>query len=102
MLPIFAQKPRDTWLAALEAADVPASPINSIAEAARDPQVQQRGMIGEMADGTRFVRAPIQMPLTPLPAEKAPPRLGEHTTDILAELGLSDGEIDELRRESVV
>jgi crotonobetainyl-CoA:carnitine CoA-transferase CaiB-like acyl-CoA transferase len=102
LLPIFAQKPRDTWLAALEAADVPASPINSIAEAARDPQVQHRGMIGEMADGTRFVRAPIQMPLTPLPAEKAPPRLGEHTTDILAELGLSDGEIDELRRESVV
>ena len=74
----------------LDAAAVPASPINDIAEMFSDPQTIARGMRMELADGhgTRLpsVRAPMLMSATPPVYERPSPRLGEHTAEILAEL----------------
>lgn len=77
-------------LAALEAAGVPASPINTIAESFADPQTLARGMRMDLDDGhgnlLPSVRAPMLMSGTPLAYDRPSPRLGEHTDEILAEL----------------
>jgi crotonobetainyl-CoA:carnitine CoA-transferase CaiB-like acyl-CoA transferase len=74
----------------LDAAAVPASPINDIAEMFSDPQTIARGMRMDLDDGhgTRLpsVRAPMLMSATPPVYERPSPRLGEHTAEILAEL----------------
>ncbi|MEZ5780779.1 MAG: CaiB/BaiF CoA-transferase family protein [Rhizobiaceae bacterium] len=81
---------RGPLLTQLEAAGVPASPINNIQESFADPQVKARGMRMDLDDGhgnmLPSVRAPIVMSETPLAYERPSPRLGEHTDEILAEL----------------
>ncbi len=89
---IDALKPldRDPLLAKLEAASVPASPINNIGQTFADPQTIARGMRLDLDDGhgnlLPSVRAPMVMSGTPLVYERPSPRLGEHTEEILAEL----------------
>jgi crotonobetainyl-CoA:carnitine CoA-transferase CaiB-like acyl-CoA transferase len=74
----------------LDAAAVPASPINDIAEMFADPQTVARGLRMGLDDGhgnhLPSVRAPMLMTATPLTYDRASPRLGEHTGEILAEL----------------
>lgn len=81
---------RDPLLARLEAAGVPASPINNIGQMFADPQTIARGMRLDLDDGhgnlLPSVRAPMVMSGTPLVYERPSPRLGEHTEEILAEL----------------
>ncbi|RWP80738.1 MAG: CoA transferase [Mesorhizobium sp.] len=81
---------RDPLLAKLEAAGVPASPINTIGQVFADPQTIARGMRLDLDDGhgnlLPSVRAPMVMSGTPLVYERPSPRLGEHTQEILAEL----------------
>ncbi|MBN9221060.1 MAG: CoA transferase [Mesorhizobium sp.] len=81
---------RDPLLAKLEAAGVPASPINNIGQMFADPQTIARGMRLDLDDGhgnrLPSVRAPMVMSGTPLVYERPSPRLGEHTQEILAEL----------------
>ncbi|WP_217569549.1 CaiB/BaiF CoA-transferase family protein [Mesorhizobium sp. GbtcB19] len=81
---------RDPLLAKLEAAGVPASPINTIGQMFDDPQTIARGMRLDLDDGhgnsLPSVRAPMVMSGTPLVYERPSPRLGEHTDEILAEL----------------
>lgn len=81
---------RDPLLAKLEAASVPASPINTIGQMFADPQTIARGMRLDLDDGQGnllpSVRAPMVMSGTPLVYERPSPRLGEHTQEILAEL----------------
>ncbi len=81
---------RKTLLDALEAAHVPASPINDIGQMFADPQVAARGMRMDLDDGhgnrLPSVRAPMVMSATPLAYDRPSPRLGEHTAEILAEL----------------
>ena len=77
-------------LAKLEAAGVPASPINTIADMFADPQTVARGMRLDLDDGhgnaLPSVRSPIRMDVTPLHYDRPSPRLGEHTAEVLAEL----------------
>ena len=81
---------RADLLPKLDAAAVPASPINNIAESFADPQAIARGMRIDLDDGhgTKLpsVRAPMVMSATPCVYERPSPRLGEHTAEILAEL----------------
>ncbi|WP_376960504.1 CaiB/BaiF CoA-transferase family protein [Azospirillum sp. A26] len=104
LIPVFAGRTRDEWLERLEAADVPSSPINSVADALVDPQVVHRGMVVEVPpnSGKRFAAVPIHMQGAPLAAEAPAPRLGEHTDAILAELGFAAADIEALRTAAVV
>ncbi len=81
---------RDGLLPLLDAAAVPASPINNIAQMFEDPQVIARGMRLDLDDGhgntLPSVRSPMLLSETPLAYERPSPRLGEHTAEILAEL----------------
>ncbi|MFC4624029.1 CaiB/BaiF CoA transferase family protein [Daeguia caeni] len=100
----FLTKTRDEWLDILDKADVPSSAINSVSEAINDPQVQHRGMVAEVPEGSgrRFVRLPIIQPdEKPLPEFPAP-KLGEHTEEILAELGFTPEDVKRLRENGAV
>lgn len=81
---------RDSLLAELEAAGVPASPINDIGQAFEDPQAIARGMRIDLDDGhgnsLPGVRSPMVLSKTPLSYHRPSPRLGEHTAEVLAEL----------------
>jgi crotonobetainyl-CoA:carnitine CoA-transferase CaiB-like acyl-CoA transferase len=77
---------RDDLLAALELQEVPAGPVNSLAEVFADPQVVARGMridFGQIPS----IRTPIVFSDAPLALSRPAPRLGEHTAEVLRELG---------------
>jgi len=97
---------REALLASLESVGVPAGPINSVAEVFADPQVVHRKLRLDLPRAGRGtvpgVRTPIRMSETPLKYERASPRLGEHTADILAELGYARTEIERLKVDHVV
>ena len=90
---LTARLPRDVLLEKLEAVGVPAGPINDLAQVFSDPQVVHRGMKIERpspaaADGKiPGVRTPITLDGAPMAAEHPSPRLGEHTEEILREIG---------------
>jgi crotonobetainyl-CoA:carnitine CoA-transferase CaiB-like acyl-CoA transferase len=80
---------RDELLTALEAAVVPAGPINTIADLFADPQFKARGMQIE-PQGALGIKSPIVMSASPLALERRSPKLGEHQAEILREIGLSE------------
>jgi len=90
---LTAKMSRGALLEKLEAAGVPAGPINDLAQVFSDPQVIHRGMMVEppsaAAEGGKIpgVRTPIMLDGAPTAAERASPRLGEHTAEILREIG---------------
>ncbi len=99
---------RADLLAALEAANVPAGPIYTVAEAFADPQAVARGMrIDLPATGARggtvpSVRSPMLLDGEAFAAPVAAPRLGEHTIEVLTGLGLGEAEIAALRGRGIV
>jgi crotonobetainyl-CoA:carnitine CoA-transferase CaiB-like acyl-CoA transferase len=86
---------RDDLSAKLEAAGVPAGPINTVADVFSNPQVNARGMRVDLphpdAKGGSIpgVRTPITINRRRAAADRAPPRLGEHTEEVLREIGES-------------
>ena len=88
----FASWKRDALVAALDAAGVPAAPINTIPQVFADPQLQHRGMLQHLphplAGSVPQVVSPIRLAGAPLRFDRAPPLLGQHTQEVLRELGL--------------
>jgi crotonobetainyl-CoA:carnitine CoA-transferase CaiB-like acyl-CoA transferase len=88
----FASWKRDALVAALDAAGVPAAPINTIPQVFADPQLQHRGMLQHLphplAGSVPQVVSPIKLADAPLRFDRAPPLLGQHTQEVLRELGL--------------
>jgi crotonobetainyl-CoA:carnitine CoA-transferase CaiB-like acyl-CoA transferase len=110
LVPLLAdairQRPRDSWLAALEAAKVPCGSINSIAEALNDPQAQARGAVVAMphplTPDLRLVASPLRLSATPVSYRHPPPLLGQHSRELLQEAGLDESAIDALVTSGVV
>jgi crotonobetainyl-CoA:carnitine CoA-transferase CaiB-like acyl-CoA transferase len=103
---LFGTRPAGAWLAALEAAGVPCGPIYTVDEVVEDPQVRSREMLVELehpsAGRITVPGLPIKCSRTPGSIRRPPPRLGEHTGEVLAELGLTPAEIDALRASEIV
>ena len=102
----FSQKSSGYWLDALEAAGVPAGPIYDIRQVYEDPQVRAREMVVEtdhpIAGRTSNIGIPIKLSETPGRFRRPAPTLGQHTDEVLRELGRSDGEIADLRAQGSV
>ena len=103
---VLKTRSRAAWLAALEAAKVPCGPINDLGDVFADPQVQTREMVvtlpHALSGSVRLVASPMKLSLTPVQYRSAPPLLGEHTDNVLRELGLSAVEIAALRAARAV
>ena len=100
-------RPAAEWLAALDAVQVPANPVNRIDQVFDDPQVCARGLRIELPHASgqpvAMVRNPLKFSATPLRYERAAPVLGEDTRAVLADLlGLDGADLDALQAEGVV
>ena len=105
---LFATRTRAQWMGSFAGKDVCVGPVNDFAEAFEDEQIKARGMIVEdelEGNGAwRFVGNPINVS-EPEQAElvrRPPPGLGEQTDELLAEIGLADSDIQELRQNGVL
>jgi crotonobetainyl-CoA:carnitine CoA-transferase CaiB-like acyl-CoA transferase len=94
---------RDTaeWVEQLNEAGVPTGPINSIDQAFADPQVQHLGIVQKVGD-VAYLGQPVTLSRTPSHVASHPPGPGEHTDDVLRDLGYGDAEIDDLKRQGIV
>jgi len=103
---IIRGKTCDRWLAELRAAGVPCGRINTVAEALGDPHVIERGFIVELEHPAlgliKSLATPIHLADSPLVYRRHPPRLGEHSDEVAAELGYSPAEIVQLRAQGVL
>lgn len=84
---IFRSKPRDHWLTALEAADVPAGPLYDLKGVFTDPQVKELAMVVDAPHPTLgsvpLIRNAVRMSATPPSIRGAAPALGEHNAELL-------------------
>ena len=103
---ILKSRKKYDWLPALEAAKVPCGAINNLAEVFADPHVQARGMTVPMphplTDALQLVASPMKLSATPVQYRRAPPLLGEHTDEVLRELGWSAAELAALRKTGAI
>jgi crotonobetainyl-CoA:carnitine CoA-transferase CaiB-like acyl-CoA transferase len=104
--PIFAARTSAEWLAALEAEGVPAGPIYRVDEVFADPQVQHLGIAAAVKDSERgdirLVGQAINLSRTPAGVVCSVPEQGEHTDEILRDIGYSSNEIAQLRDRKIV
>lgn len=101
---IFITQPVAHWVMSLLAVDVPAGEIYTVQQALHLPHTQQRKMIVPMGIGDAMMLAsPMHLRHTPSTVYLPPPRLGEHTEQILVdELGMSSDEIANLRQRGII
>ncbi len=106
MSDVLATRTRAEWLAAFDAAGVPAGPVQTIGEALTHPQTLARGMVVDLqhpeAGPTKALGCPLHFSATPTRVGRPAPVLGEHTREVLREHGYEEREIDRLVAEGTV
>jgi crotonobetainyl-CoA:carnitine CoA-transferase CaiB-like acyl-CoA transferase len=103
---VFAKKPVTEWIAILEGAGIPAGPVYGFDQVYSDPQVIAREMAVEVdhpkAGKTSLIGIPVKLSETPGQIRRPAPTLGQHTDEILAELGMNPEAIRSLRNKRAV
>ena len=106
LAPLFKGRTTSAWLDIFDAVNMPAGPVLSIGEMLADPQTLARAMVVETDHATlgpvKTLGAPVKFSDTPSAITRAAPVLGQHTNDVLVELGYSNAEIEDLRASGAV
>jgi len=106
LAPLLLSRTTDEWLEMLTAAGVPCSRINRVSDVLESELLRAREMVQEVdhpkAGRIRMVGIPVKLSDSPGEIKLPPPMLGEHTEEILTELGYSAGETQQMRNEGVV
>src|SRR5437764_8759867 len=103
---VLVTRSKTEWLAAFDAAGVPAGPVHSLGEALTHSQTLARGMVVELehpeAGAMRALGSPLHFSSTPTRIDRPAPLLGEHTREVLRECGYVGAEIDSFVADGVV
>jgi crotonobetainyl-CoA:carnitine CoA-transferase CaiB-like acyl-CoA transferase len=104
---LFLKNSVGHWLDELEKAGVPCGPVNDFAQVFADEHVRSRGMEIKVdhpfEHALSLIRNPLTFSGTPLNDYKAPPKLGEHTGEILgSKLGYDDGKLETLKKQGII
>ena len=109
MEPLMRTRGSTEWISLLEDKAVPCGPINTVAQAFDDPQVRARGLrvelprsAGDDNPSVATVANPMRLSATPVSYRRAPPTLGQHTDEVLAQLGLDGAAVAALRAHGAV
>ncbi|GFE63774.1 CoA transferase [Litoreibacter roseus] len=93
----LVQDTTENWLDRMDEAQLPAGPVNDILQMHEDPQANARGMIAEVDHATahtvKTIGHPVKFSRTPAQVDQAAPLLGQHTREVLAEIGYAPAEI---------
>ena len=102
----LARRSTAAWVALLTEHGVPVGPVNDIAETFADEQVRHLGLVAEVDHGVLgplgLVRHAVTFADGPATVRAASPELGEHTADVLAELGIDADRLADLRARGIV
>ena len=100
----LSERTTDEWMTVFTDAGVPAGPVQTVADALSNEQTDARGMINTITDGNREIPV-IEHPLNFKNAQSGfdapPPKLGEHTNEVFAELGYTEQKLEHLRKKGV-
>jgi formyl-CoA transferase/CoA:oxalate CoA-transferase len=106
LVPVLRGKGRDAWIAQLRRLGVPCGAVRDLAEVCESPHLRARGMLQEMehprAGRIRQLGPAATLSRSPWSLQRPPPLLGEHSDEILRELGLDAAEVMRLRAARVV
>ncbi len=99
-------KPAGEWIETLTAAGIPCGAVRDLAQVFADPQIIAREMVVALnhpvAGAIRALGVPVKLQDTPGAVRTPPPTLGQHTGQVLAEIGITPGEIERLKREGAI
>lgn len=98
----FRTRTQAEWLAELGDLEICFGPVNDVAQMLADPQLRHRGMIVDQPGGPPTLGNPIKLSETPPSLRTPPPQFGEHTEEVLGELGFDAAAIERLRGGGVV
>ncbi|WP_050605887.1 CaiB/BaiF CoA-transferase family protein [Ruegeria sp. 6PALISEP08] len=102
----MAKETTATWLARMEAAQLPAGPVNDILQMHQDPQAIAREMIIDVdhatAGAVKTIGHPVKYSKTPAKTDRAAPVLGQHSREVLAEIGYTADHIEALVQSNAV
>ena len=106
LTPYFKSRKSQEWLEKFEAAGLPAGPVLDIAGMQKDPQTLARQMVATVehpvAGPVQTIGLPVKFSETPGAVEVAAPLLGQHSRQVLAELGYAEDDIGDLIRQGVI
>ena len=99
---LFAARNRSDWIELLLTADACCEPVLSLQDAVNSPLAEARRMVNRGPDSRRFLGFPLKMSGSPPPDDEPAPDLGQHTREILSQLGLSTDDMELLSRQGVI